>query len=63
LTETPKQAEYRLLTEFRRIFAGKIYKHRASNQGDFVAMHLYEDLVAVQRSSSLLTQSFVRIVY
>lgn len=48
-----QQSEYRLLTEFRRLFEGKIYKHRASNQGDFVAMHLYEDLVAVQRSSKL----------
>ncbi|MGP0072942.1 MAG: hypothetical protein ACLPWF_13540 [Bryobacteraceae bacterium] len=44
------QNEYRLLTQFRRLFEGKIYKHRASNQGDFVAMHLYEDLITVQRS-------------
>src|SRR5580704_958063 len=49
--ETSQQNEYRLLTEFRRLFEGKIYKHRSSNQGDFVAMHLYEDLVAVHRSS------------
>lgn len=54
MTETPKQNEYRLLTEFRRLFEGKIYKHRSSNQGDFVAMHLYEDLVAVRRSSKLI---------
>lgn len=53
-TETPPQTDYRLLTEFRRLFEGRIYKHRASNQGDFVAMHLYEDLVAVQRSSKLV---------
>jgi ABC-2 type transport system ATP-binding protein len=37
LTETPPQPEYRLLTEFRRLFEGRLYKHRASNQGDFVA--------------------------
>jgi hypothetical protein len=43
-----------LLTEFRRLFEGKIYKHRASNQGDFVAMQLYEDLVTVHRSSKLI---------
>jgi hypothetical protein len=53
LTETPAQPEYRLLTEFRRLFENKIYKHRASNQGDFVAMHLYEDLVTISRSLKL----------
>lgn len=50
---TPAPHEYRLLTEFKRLFEGKPYKHRASNQGDFVAMHLYEDLIAVGRSSRL----------
>lgn len=44
------QPDFRLLAEFRRLFEGKIYKHRSSNQGDFVAMHLYEDLVAINRS-------------
>jgi hypothetical protein len=53
LTETPAPLEYRLLTEFRRLFEGKIYKHRASTQGDFVAMHLYEDLIAINRSPKL----------
>jgi hypothetical protein len=43
-----------LLNEFRRLFEGRLYKHRASNQGDFVAMHLYEDLITIQRSSKLL---------
>jgi hypothetical protein len=33
--------EYRLLTEFRRLFEGKKYVHRASTMGDFVAMHFY----------------------
>jgi hypothetical protein len=28
--------------------------HRASNQGDFVAMHLYEDLFAIDRSPKLV---------
>lgn len=42
--------EYRLLTEFRALFDGKKYEHRRSNLGDFVAMHLYEDLVAVNKS-------------
>lgn len=54
MTEIPAQKEYRLLTEFRRLFEGKLYKHRASNQGDFVAMHLYEDLVAINRSPKLI---------
>jgi hypothetical protein len=53
LTKSPAQIEYRLLTEFRRLFDGKIYKHRDSSQGDFVAMHLYEDLVTVARSPRL----------
>jgi hypothetical protein len=59
-TEAPPQTEYRLLTEFRRLFEGRVYKHRASNQGDFVAMHLYEDLVSVQRSSKLFEAVVIR---
>lgn len=42
--------EYRLLKEFRGLFEGTKYEHRRSNRGDFVAMHLYEDLVAINRS-------------
>lgn len=44
---------YRLLDEFERLFSGKRYLHRASGQGDFVAMHLYEDLVTLDRSAKL----------
>lgn len=54
MTEKPAQNEYRLLTEFRSLFEGHLYKHRASTQGDFVAMHIYEDLLAIKRSSKLL---------
>ena len=54
MTETPAPLEYRLPTEFRRLFEGKVYKHRNSSQGDFVAMHLYEDLITVNRSSKLI---------
>ena len=54
MTETQAPLEYRLLTEFRRLFEGKTYKHRNSSQGDFVAMHLFEDLVAVNRSAKLI---------
>lgn len=47
-------SKYRLLAEFGRLFEGHLYRHRASTQGDFVAMHLYEDLIAVERSPKLL---------
>lgn len=52
--ENAVQPEYRLLTEFRQLFEGKVYRHRASNQGDFVAMQLYEDLIGVRRASKLI---------
>lgn len=42
--------DYRLLKEFRGLFEGTKYEHRRSNLGDFVAMHLYEDLVAINKS-------------
>jgi hypothetical protein len=45
---------YRLLTEFENLFAGKKYIHRDSSRGDFVAMHLYEDLAGLNLSSKLL---------
>jgi hypothetical protein len=43
-------AEYRLLAEFRGLFEGKKYEHRRSNLGDFVAMHIYEDLMTINKS-------------
>jgi len=46
--------DYRLLREFRGLFDGKKYEHRRSNLGDFVAMHLYEDLVEVNKSEKYL---------
>jgi hypothetical protein len=54
LTKARPQADYRLLREFKNLFEGKKYRHRASTQGDFVAMHLYEDLVAIGRSAKLI---------
>lgn len=42
--------EYRLLTEFRGLFEGKKYEHRRSNLGDFVAVHIYEDLLTINKS-------------
>ena len=44
---------YRLLDEFRELFAGQCYFHRKSTSGDFVASHLYEDLHAVAKSRLL----------
>ena len=46
--------DHRLLLEFRRLFEGIKYEHRKSNLGDFVAMHLYEDLVALKKSDRYL---------
>lgn len=44
---------YRLLAEFEKLFASRRYLHRNSSLGDFVALHLYEDLLAVNRSALL----------
>lgn len=60
MTETPTPLEYRLPTEFRRLFEGKIYKHRDSSQGDFVAMHLFEDLITVNQSPKLIEAVITR---
>jgi hypothetical protein len=47
-------AEYRLLSTFRQLFEGKRYLHRNANLGNYVAMHLYEDLVGLGRFSKLI---------
>lgn len=60
MTEIPGPLEFRLLLEFQRLFEGKIYKHRDSSQGDFVAMHLYEDLIAINRSQRLIDAAINR---
>jgi len=60
LKEKPAQTEFRLLAEFRRLFENKIYKHRSSTQGDFVAMHFYEDLITIHRSPKLLEAAINR---
>jgi hypothetical protein len=41
------------LTEFQKLFDGRAYLHRNSSLGDFVAMHLYEDLVLLNKSTKL----------
>jgi hypothetical protein len=42
---------YRLLDAFRDTFLGKRYIHRDSSLGDYVAMHLYEDLYTLGKSA------------
>jgi hypothetical protein len=48
--------DFRLLAEFRKLFEGHPYLHRVSNQGDYVAVHLYEDLLSIARSSRLVSE-------
>ncbi|MGB7173680.1 MAG: hypothetical protein WBD23_09020, partial [Candidatus Acidiferrales bacterium] len=43
---------YRLLDEFRDLFHGKVFRHRASNQGDFVAIQFFEDLYDLPNPSA-----------
>ncbi len=44
---------YKLLNEFRGIFAGKKYNHRNSTLGDHVASFLFEDLHDLGKSAKL----------
>jgi hypothetical protein len=39
-----------LLKALDALFRGKVYRHRASNQGDLLARYFYEDLYALRRS-------------
>lgn len=47
---------YRLLDAFRQTFEGTRYLHRNSGLGDFIAMHLYEDLYVLAKSARLVTR-------
>jgi hypothetical protein len=47
-------SDFKLLRSFRELFDGKQYSHRNSTLGDRVASNLYEDLVALDRSSKLI---------
>jgi hypothetical protein len=44
----------RLLDAFQALFAGQVYKHRNSTQGDKVAGFLYDDLLQLGRSKKLV---------
>lgn len=48
------QHEYALLKAFRGLFQGTQYLHRNSSLGDFVASQVYEDLVALNKSTKLV---------
>lgn len=39
-----------VLEEFEHLFKGRVYSHRVSRQGDFVARIFYEDLYTLNRS-------------
>lgn len=56
--------DHRLLEEFRKLFEGHKYEHRRLNLGDFVAMHLYEDLMAIKKSGRyvLSVESMSRVL-
>ncbi len=43
---------YKLLDTFQGLFDGRIFKHRASTQGDAVAIQFYEDLYYLNRSQT-----------
>src|SRR5712691_8114856 len=47
------EEKYALLRTFRSLFEGQPYRHRIANLGDLVASHLYEDLVALGKSTKL----------
>lgn len=44
--------KFALLRAFEQLFHGKVYKHRQSTLGNFVASHLYEDLFVHGGSSA-----------
>lgn len=49
-------SDYKLLAAFQSLFEGKIYKHRDSSLGDYVASFLYEDLYLLAKSAKLSTR-------
>jgi len=48
---------YRLLEAFESAFSGKRYLHRNQGIGNFVASHLYEDLIDLGRSPKLVERT------
>lgn len=50
------EEKYALLRSFRQMFERRLYRHRSSTAGDIVASYLYEDLVALGKSPTLITR-------
>lgn len=48
---------YRLLEAFESVFSHRPYYHRNQTIGNFVASHLYEDLVDLGRSAKLVDRT------
>jgi len=53
MNASDKPPGYRLLDAFQSVFQSIKYRHRDSSRGDFVAMHLYEDLFLLGKSQKL----------
>jgi hypothetical protein len=47
---------YRLIDAFRNTFEGQRYIHRNQGIGNFIASHLYEDLLALGRSAKFVNR-------
>lgn len=45
---------YKLLTAFKGIFHGGVYRHRSSTIGDGIAAYVFEDLIDLGQSAKLL---------
>ncbi len=50
-------SDFALLNTFKHLFDGRCYLHRDSSLGDQVACQLYEDLVALNRSATLVART------
>lgn len=48
---------YKLIERFCGLFEGQIYRHRASTNGDSVAVELFEDLLDLGRSSTFVARA------
>ncbi|HKY26577.1 MAG TPA: hypothetical protein VJM12_01380 [Pyrinomonadaceae bacterium] len=47
---------YKLLTAFQNVFTGRVYRHRSSTIGDGIAAFVYEDLIDLAQSPTLLSR-------
>lgn len=47
---------YKVLHKFRALFEGVPYRHRASNQGDWVASFLVDDMYSLRQSEKLVSR-------